>query len=130
MSTVRAMQRLKRQLGRDFKLLFQTLTSDNGCEFADQAGLDALGLTTYYCHPQAPHERGGNENNNKLLRRYFPKGKSMKNKTQYDATMAQHFINGYPREMFGGRCSSDLFKEELERLPLKNRQKVYRFFSI
>ena len=24
----------------------------------------------------------------------------------------------------------DLFKEELERLPLKNRQKVYRFFSI
>lgn len=54
----------------------------------------------------------------------------MKNKTQYDATMAQHFINGYPREMFGGRCSSDLFKEELERLPLKNRQKVYRFFSI
>lgn len=44
--------------------------------------------------------------------------------------MAQHFINGYPREMFGGRCSSDLFKEELERLPLKNRQKVYHFFSI
>ena len=130
LSTVSAMRWLKRQLGKDFKLLFQTLTSDNGCEFADQAGLDALGLTTYYCHPQAPHERGGNENNNKLLRRYFPKGKSMKNKTQYDATMAQHFINGYPREMFGGRCSSDLFKEELERLPLKNRQKVYRFFSI
>ena len=24
----------------------------------------------------------------------------------------------------------DLFKEELERLPLKNRQKVYHFFSI
>lgn len=84
----------------------------------------------YYCHPQAPHERGGNENNNKLLRRHFPKGTSMKNKTQYDATMAQHFINGYPREMFGGRCSSDLFKEELQKLNLKNPQKIYKFFNI
>ena len=56
-ATVKAMQWLKRQLGRDFKQLFKTLTSDNGCEFADQEGLDALGVTTFYCHPQAPHER-------------------------------------------------------------------------
>lgn len=129
-ATVQAMQRLKRQLGRDFKLLFRTLTSDNGCEFANQSGLDALGVTTFYCHPQAPHERGGNENNNKLLRRRFPKGESMKKKTQQDATEAQHFINGYPREMFGGRCSNDLFREELDKLPLRNPQKVYDFFNI
>ena len=130
LSTVKAMQSLKRKLGSDFKKIFKTLTADNGCEFADQAGLDALGLTTYYCHPQAPHERGGNENNNKLLRRYFPKGKSMKNKTQQDATKAQYFINDYPREMFGGRCSNDLFKEQLEKINLRNGKKVYQFFGI
>ena len=72
----------------------------------------------------------GNENNNKLLRRRLPKGKSMKKKTQQDATEAQHFINGYPREMFGGRCSGDLFRDELEKLPLKNPQKVYAFFNL
>lgn len=130
LSTVKAMQSLKRNLGSDFKKIFKTLTADNGCEFADQAGLDALGVTTFYCHPQAPHERGGNENNNKLLRRHFPKGKSMKNKTQQDATKAQHFINDYPREMFGGRCSNDLFKEQLEKINLRNCKKVYQFFGI
>lgn len=130
LSTVKAMQSLKRKLGSDFKKIFKTLTADNGCEFADQAGLDALGVTTFYCHPQAPHERGGNENNNKLLRRHFPKGKSMKNKTQQDATKAQHFINDYPREMFGGRCSNDLFKEQLEKINLRNGKKVYQFFGI
>lgn len=129
-STVKALQALKRKLGSDFKKIFKTLTADNGCEFADQASLDALGVTTFYCHPQAPHERGGNENNNKLLRRHFPKGKSMKNKTQRDATAAQHFINNYPREMFGGRCSNDLFKEQLEKIDLRNRKKVYQFFDM
>lgn len=127
LSTVSAMRWLKRQLGKDFKLLFQTLTSDNGCEFADQAGLDALGLTTYYCHPQAPHERGGNENNNKLLRRYFPKGKSMRNKTQYDATMAQHFINGYPREMFGGDAAATFSKRNWSDFPIKIDRKSIAF---
>ena len=129
-STTRAMQRLKRKLGRDFKKLFLTITSDNGCEFADQDGFDRLGVPVFYCHPQAPHERGSNENNNKLLRRHFPKGESMKRKTQYDATQAQHFINGYPREMFGGKSSSDLFREQLEKLNLANKEKVFRFFNL
>ena len=129
-STVKAMQSLKRKLGRDYNKLFITITCDNGCEFADQNGFDALGAPVFYCHPQAPHERGSNENNNKLLRRQFPKGVSMKKKTQYDATQAQHFINGYPREMFKGKSSNDLFKVELEKLHLANSQKVYQFFNL
>ena len=38
-STTKAMQCLKRKLGRDFNKLFLTVSSDNGCEFADQDGL-------------------------------------------------------------------------------------------
>lgn len=129
-STTKAMQRLKQKLGRDFNKIFRTISSDNGCEFADQDGFDKLGVPVFYCHPQAPHERGSNENNNKLLRRYFPKGESMKKKTQYHATLAQHFINGYPREMFKGKCSSDLFRKELEKISLTNQAKVYKFFNL
>ena len=129
-STTNAMQWLKRKLGKDFNNLFLTITSDNGCEFADQDGFDRLGVPVFYCHPQAPHERGSNENNNKLLRRHFPKGESMKRKTQYDATQAQHFINGYPREIFGGKSSSDMFREQLEKLNLANPEKIYRFFNL
>ena len=80
--TVHALQWLKCQIGRDWKLIFHTITNDNGSEFADQDGIDALGVTTFYCHPQSPHERGTNEVTNKLVRRKLPKGKSMAKVTQ------------------------------------------------
>ena len=129
-STEKAMQILKQMLGQDFEKIFTTLTLDNGPEFANQSCFDDLGVIAFYCHPGRPGERGSNENNNKLLRRHFPKGRSMKDKTQYDATQAQHFINGYPREMFGGQCSSDLFRVELEKLRLADPVRVYRFFNL
>lgn len=129
-STAKAMQNLKELLGKDFNKIFFTITLDNGSEFSNQDCFDALGVTAFYCHPGRPYERGSNENNNKLLRRHFPKGQSMKHKTQYDATQAQHFINGYPRELFGGRCSNDLFREQLEKIDLANRDNIFQFFNI
>lgn len=129
-ATTNAMQKLKQKLGDDFNKIFFTITLDNGSEFANQNAFDALGVLAFYCHPGHPYERGSNENNNKLLRRHFPKGQSMKHKTQYHATQAQHFINGYPREMFNGRCSNDLFREQLEQINLSDKQRIYNFFNI
>ncbi|WP_455489586.1 IS30 family transposase [Gemmiger sp.] len=129
-ATTKAMQKLKEQFGDDFNKIFFTITLDNGSEFANQNAFDALGVPAFYCHPGHPYERGSNENNNKLLRRHFPKGQSMKHKTQYHATQAQHFINGYPREMFNGRCSNDLFREQLEQINLSDKQRIYNFFNI
>ena len=54
----------------------------------------------------------------------------MKKKTQHDATLAQHFINGYPREMFDGKSSGELFRDELQKLNLSNPEKVYSFFNL
>lgn len=128
--TVRQLRRLRRYFGRDWKTIFQTLTSDNGPEFSDQNSIDALGVMMFYCHPQSPHERGTNEVTNKLIRRKFPKSKSLANVTQTQATQVQHWVNNYSRPMFGGRSAADMLKEELDRLPLYNRAKVYRFFGI
>ena len=128
--TVHALQWLKCQIGRDWKLIFHTITNDNGSEFADQDGIDALGVTTFYCHPQSPHERGTNEVTNKLVRRKLPKGKSMAKVTQKQATEVQHWVNHYTRPMFGGKSAADMLKEELDKLPLYNREKVYRFFDL
>ena len=128
--TVKALQRLKREIGRDWYMIFKTLTCDNGPEFADQAGIDALGVTTFYCHPQAPHERGTNEVTNKLVRRKLPKGKSMAKVTQKQATEVQHWVNHYTRPMFGGKSAADKLRAELDKLPLYNRAKVYRFFDL
>ena len=95
--TVKSLQRLRRYLGRDWKLLFKTITCDNGSEFADQAGIDALGVQTFYCHPRCPSERGTNEINNKLVRRKFPKGQSLRKVTQKQAIAVQQWVNQYTR---------------------------------
>ena len=128
--TVRQLRRLRRYFGSDWKLIFHTLTSDNGSEFADQATIDGLGVTMFYCHPQSPHERGTNEVNNKLIRRKFPKGRSLSRVTQTQATQVQHWVNNYSRPMFGGSSAADMLKAEFEKLPLHDRAKVYRFFGL
>lgn len=129
-STVQALQWLKEQIGPDWETLFLALTCDNDGEFADQAGIDALGVTTFYCHPQSPHERGTNEVTNKLVRRKLPKGKSMANITQKEATEIQHWVNHYTRPMFGGKSAADMLKAELDKIPLIDRERVYKFFNL
>lgn len=71
----------------------------------------------YYCHPHSPHERGSNENCNLLVRRFFPKG------SDFDSTLnkskvkeAEDWINTYPRSLHNGKCSEELFIEELRKI--------------
>lgn len=129
--TVRLLNRLRKYFGKhDYCLLFKSITCDNGSEFADQAGMDQTGTTVFYCHPQAPFERGSNENANKLLRRCFPKGQSMADKTQKDATKAQHFLNHYHREILDGKTAAQSLLEEIAHLPLQHPDRVLSFFAL
>lgn len=64
-----------------FKEKFKTITMDNGSKFLDYKGIersinDGNGkrVTTYYAHSYSSWERGTNENINKLIRRFIPKG--------------------------------------------------------
>ena len=50
--------------------------------------------------------------------------------TQKQATEVQHWVNHYTRPMFGGKSAADMIKEVLDKLPLYNREKVYRFFAL
>lgn len=100
---------------------FQTITVDNGSEFQDCTGMeyDQHGnrrLTVYYCHPYTSCERGSNERNNRLLRRYFPKGQSLRKYTQKDCDNAAAAINNMPRKILGYATSQQLFEQELSRL--------------
>ena len=56
-------------------LPFETMTADNGKEFAAFGALERnLGLAVYFAQPYHAWERGLNENTNGLLRQFFPKG--------------------------------------------------------
>ena len=59
--------------------MVKSLTCDNGPENWGHDEISrALGLPVYFCHPYCSSERGGVENRNGVLRRFFPK------KTNFD----------------------------------------------
>lgn len=123
---VKAMNRLEKTYKSDFFKIFKTITVDNGCEFQDYKGIEKalyrVGNRTklYYCHPHCPHERGSNENNNILIRRFFPKGTDFdKFLNKRDVKYIEEWINFYPRKMFDGKCSYELYDKELEKLDCK-----------
>ena len=99
-----------------FALIFQTITVDNGSEFSDYEGIErsATGeskrTNVYFCHPYSSYERGSNENQNKMIRRHYPKGYDFSNVTPADIQKLENWINNYPRKIFDFYSSSDLYE--------------------
>lgn len=100
---------------------FQTITVDNGSEFQDCNGMehDPNGnkrLTVYYCHPYSSCERGSNERNNRIIRRFLPKGRSLRKVTQADCDRVADAMNDMPRKILGYATARELFEQELAAL--------------
>ena len=55
------------------KPLRQTITFDNGTEFAQHHTLHAIDLETFFCDPYSPWQKGGVENAIGRVRRYIPR---------------------------------------------------------
>lgn len=113
----RAFDRLEQRLGVDcFRKVFKTITSDNGSEFLDGDGIEKSCLgdcnrtELYYAHPHCPSERGSNENANKLIRRWCPKGCDFSEYTDSDIQRVQEWVNSYPRRLFDGRSAVEVYQ--------------------
>ena len=78
------------------------LTGDCGAEMARHARITATGLPVYFAHPHSPWERGSNENLNRIVREYFPKGVAITSDPTYLAMVACD-INDRPRKIQTGR---------------------------
>ena len=73
-------------------------------------------LTVYYAHPYSSWERGTNERNNRIIRRYFPKGKSLAKVTQKQCNAVAASINAMPRKVLGWYSAQELFEQEFANL--------------
>ena len=106
----RVLNRIERKIGRvKFAETFKTITTDNGGEFLDFEGIEkSLYSKTkartkmYYAHPYSSWERGTNENINKMIRRFIPKGSDISDFEDKEISHIQDWINNYPRKVLGG----------------------------
>lgn len=119
-SVVQAINKLERRFGRLFYVLFKSITVDNGCEFQDVEGMQTSyrrkGNRTivYFCHPYSAYERGSNENMNRIVRRFFPKGTNFDNVTDAEVKRAEDWLNHYPRKILNWQAPETLFRRALE----------------
>ncbi|TQM09352.1 IS30 family transposase [Pseudonocardia kunmingensis] len=91
----------------------RSLTWDCGSEMARHATITATGLPVYFAHPHSPWERGSNENLNRIVREYFPKGVTITSDPTYLAMVASD-INDRPRKIHNWKKPSELFTELVE----------------
>jgi len=89
-----------------------TLTVDNGMEFGCFKELEqALGADVYFAHEKCPWERGLNENTNRLLRQFFPRGTNFAAVSPAQLSRAVDLLNSRPRKSLGYRTPKEAMIE-------------------
>ena len=120
---VKVINGLEREWGKDFRKVFQSITVDNGSEFAltdqiEQSCIEKGEKRTklYYCHPYSSWERGTNENQNGFARRKHPKGTNFSKVSKAELAETEKWMNNYPRKILGWKTSKAMFDECLSEL--------------
>jgi IS30 family transposase len=92
--------------------LYQSLTWDRGKELADHQRLTlASDVEVYFCDPQSPWQRGTNENTNRLLRQYLPRGTDLSLHSQAKLSAIARQLNERPRKTLLYQTPADKFAE-------------------
>lgn len=119
----RAIDALERAYGRlRFRLLFRSITADNGSEFLDVDGMQQSALcqqrrtTLFYAHPYASWERGTNENTNRMIRRFISKKQFIEHLSRTTIAAVEAWLNNYPRRIINFDAPRQRFDQELAHL--------------
>ena len=94
-------------------LMRGSLTWDQGTEMARHAALTmATDLPVYFAHPCSPWERGSNENTNRLICEYLPKGTDIPQHQPYLTAIAEE-LNEHPRATLDYLTPREAFQKAL-----------------
>lgn len=108
----RAIDRLERRTPQ-FRQKFRSITTDNGSEFLQYEQLiqsirGGKRFQVYYCHSYAAWEKGSNENHNRMIRRFFPKGTNFDKVKPSEVRAVQDWMNNYPRKILGWKRPGEI----------------------
>ena len=97
--TMNVVKALSRQVSKLPAELRRSLTWDRGLELAQHKQFTlATNVQVYFCDPKSPWQRGTNENTNRLLRQYFPKGTDLSRYSQTELNKTALKLNQRPRK--------------------------------
>lgn len=121
-AVAKALDRIERQIGTvQFRKTFKTITTDNGTEFRSwklieksYTGSKKPRTIQYFADAYCSWQRGTNENINKMIRRFLPKGTSFKGLTKEEVKRIEKWINNYPRKILKFKTSEEYYQEELK----------------
>lgn len=108
-SVISALIKQSQRLPRE---LYKSLTWDRGKELADHPRLTmASDIDVYFCDPHAPWQRGSNENTNRLLRQYLPRGTDLTIHSQAKLSAIARQLNERPRKTLQYQIPAERFAE-------------------
>ena len=91
----------------------QTVTFDNGTEFARHHQLHALGIETFFCDTQAPWQKGGVENAIGRLRRGLPRKTDLATVSTERFTELVQLYNNTPRKCLDYQTPAEVFSHDV-----------------
>ena len=94
----------------------QTVTFDNGAEFARHYRLHELGIATYFCDTHSPWQKGGVENAIGRLRRTLPRRTDLATLPEELLIARLRAYNNTPRQCLGYQTPAEVFAREVLRL--------------
>jgi IS30 family transposase len=104
--TALSKQKTLNRLEKEFKV--RSITFDRGHENARHYECSSK---TYFCDPYSSYQRGANENQNKLLRRWFPKGTDFSKISSSRIQEVVKIINEKPRKVLGYMTATEVAME-------------------